>query len=120
MGVFTTCIFYKHSQQQDFLLAFIDTPKQIAVFTAQRCHFQSSRGVILLRLTCFAPSAIHEKKNTVRLPGEKNYLFYPARTGINFPHFQLAGRSFRFYFPASSNSARREDILSSGYVGYSF
>ena len=47
-------------------------------------------------LTCFARSAIHEKKNTVRLQGEKFYLFYPARTGINFPYFQLAGRSFRF------------------------
>ena len=37
-----------------------------------------------------------KKKNTVRLPGEKNIPFYPARNGINFPYFQLARRSFKF------------------------
>ena len=34
-------IFYKHSQQ-DVLLAFIDTPKQISVFTGKICNFQVS------------------------------------------------------------------------------
>ena len=42
------CIFYKHSHQ-DVLLAFIDTPKQISVFTGKRCNFQSSRWVIFTR-----------------------------------------------------------------------
>ena len=37
-----------------------------------------------------------KKKITVRLPGVKNIPFYPARTGINLPFFQLARRSFRF------------------------
>jgi len=59
---------------------------------------------------------------------EKNIPFYPARTGINFSYFQLARRSFRFpsqlisqcfFSPASSNSAWRAGILSSGSVGYS-
>ena len=73
---------------------------------------------------------ISMKKITRGLPGEKNIPFCPARTGINFPSFQLARRSFRFpsqlisqcNFPSynRSNSAWRARIFSSGFVGYSW
>ena len=68
-------------------------------------------------------------KNYSAIARRENNPFYPARTGINFSYFQLARRSFRFpsqltsqffFFPASSNSAWRAGILSSGSVGYSW
>ena len=36
------------------------------------------------------------KKNYSAIASKKNIPFYPARTGINFLHFQLARCSFRF------------------------
>ena len=98
--------------------------------------FSQAKGVISTArvgwfsraLTCFARSNIHIK-NYSAIARRKNIPFYPARTGINFSYFQLARRSFRFpsqlisqcfFFPASSNSAWRAGILSSGSVGYSW
>ena len=46
-------------------------------------------------ITCFARSNIHIK-NYSAIARRKNIPFYPARTGISFPHFQLARRYFRF------------------------
>ena len=42
-----------------------------------------------------ASTDIHEK-NYSAIARRKNIPFYPARTGISFPHFQLARRYFRF------------------------
>ena len=107
---------------------FAYTPKQFSVFTGKRCHFHSSRGVIFTRSYLLRPANIHVK-NYSAIARRKNIPFYPARTGINFSYFQLARRSFRFpsqlicqgfFFPASSNSAWRAGILSSGSVGYSW
>ena len=90
--------------------------------------FTARVGWFSRALTCFARSNIHIK-NYSAIARRKNIPFYPARTGINFSYFQLARRSFRFpsqlicqgfFFPASSNSAWRAGILSSGSVGYSW
>ena len=79
--VVTTFFFKKNTRhsQQDFLLAFIETPKQISVFW-QKCHFE--RCFAFLAWSDFhahlpvSPVLQSMKKNTVRLPGEKVYLFF--------------------------------------------
>lgn len=77
--VISQCISYKHSQQ-DVLSAFIDTLKQISVFTGKRCNFQSSRKVISRALTCFVRYTIHEKKIQCDCQ-EKNLAFFNIQPG---------------------------------------
>ena len=59
--------------------------------------FDSSRGVIFTHTYLLRSLWYPWKKNFSAIARrKKNIPFYPARTGINFPHFQLARRSFRF------------------------
>ena len=90
------------------LLAFIETPKQISVFW-QKCHFERCFAFLAwsdfhahLPVSPVLQSMKKKKKNTVRLPGEKVYLFFllPKPASI-----LLILRQPMFDFPASSNSA---------------
>ena len=59
-------------------------------------HFDSSRGVIFKHTYLLRLISMKKKKNYSAIARRKNIPFYLARTGISFPHFQLARRYFRF------------------------
>ena len=86
----TTCIFYKAFKTGRFA----DTPK-----TNFRLYWQK----VLFRQLAWGDFHAHLldsnvlEKNYSAIAWRKNIMpFYPARTGINFPYFQLARRSSRF------------------------
>ena len=122
--IFSLRVSFTRYSQQDVLLTH---PNKFPFSQAKGVISTARVGWFPRALTCFARSNIHIK-NYSAIARRKNIPFYPARTGINFSYFQLARRSFRFpsqltsqcfFFPASSNSAWRAGILSSGSVGYS-
>ena len=85
--------FTMHSQQ-DVLLTHLNKFPFLLAKGVIWASFRQLAGVIfthtyLLRL-------ISMKKNYSAIARRKNIPFYPARTGISFPHFQLARRYFRF------------------------
>ena len=122
--IFSLRVSFTRYSQQDVLLTH---PNKFPFLQAKGVISTAPVGWFSRALTCFARSNIHIK-NYSAIARRKNIPFYPARTGINLSHFQLARRSFRFpsqlfsqcfFFPASSNSPWRASILSSGSVGYS-
>lgn len=61
------------------MLAFIDTPKQISVFTGKICNFQVSARENHAHLLASHAILSMKKKNTVRLAGEKFTFFLISR-----------------------------------------
>jgi len=123
--IFSLRVSFTRYSQQDVLLTH---PNKFPFPQAKGVISTARMGWFSRAVTCFARSNIHIK-NYSAIARRKNIPFYPARTGIIFSYFQLVRRSFRFpsqlisqcfFIPASSNSAWRAGILSSGSVGYSW
>ena len=90
--IFSLRVSFTRYSQQDVLLTH---PNKFPFSQAKGVISTARVGWFSRALTCFARSNIHIK-NYSAIARRKNIPFYPARTGISFPHFQLARRYFRF------------------------
>ena len=120
--IFSLRVSFTRYSQQDVLLTH---PNKFPFLLAKGVISTAHVGWFSRALTCFACSNIHIK-NYSAIARRKNIPFYPARTGMNFSasealiQISQPANLRRFFFPASSNSAWRAGILSSGSVGYSW
>ena len=122
--IFSLRVSFKRYSQQNVLLTH---PNKFPFSKANGVISTARVGCFSRALTCFAGSNTAYKKLQCDCQ-EKKYTFLSSQNRHKFSYFQLARRSFRFpsqlisqclFFPASSNSAWRAGILSSGSVGYS-
>ena len=94
--IFSLRVSFTMHSQQGFLLTH---PNKFPFLLAKGVIWASFRQLAGgdFQAHLLASTDIHEKKkNYSAIARRKNIPFYLARTGISFPHFQLARRYFRF------------------------